>query len=270
MIIAICLALLAVLVGVLIFNASRRLARKNELNGRFNHFIQMENDKTEPREALEWLSYKLLGKPSIFGSQRHHDFILEDLGITQEQFRAMQIFCLRLWWKQLNLRTPSIKEACNGADYLESETNQLTKWMETVGVTEDVLVVDAKSVQNGYIERCCVVLEKGLYHYPDRAWHDFPAPLFRERLLEYWVNPEPERVTQWNEWVLAAKKRHAHRLLTRLRNGRYIFPESDERVTRLLVYLRKSGATLDDIGTDEDELEELRGFMYRPKKKKRN
>ncbi|GEM_PF-4829241 len=261
------IVLVSVLVIILFFVVVRRLAHQRELKGRYNRFIGLKNETNNPREAIAWLSYKLLGKQSIFNNNHRFKFTLDDLNITHEQFREMQTICLRLWWKQLNLRMPTIKEACNGAGYLNEEVKLLTQWMEVLELTTEDLKVDVQSIKDGYIMRCCIVLEEGLYHYPDRAWHDWPAPVLANKLLEYWVNPKQERIEKWNEWVLVAKKRHAHRLLTRLREGRYIFPKSDDRVTRLLVYLDKAGATLEDIGTDEDELDQLRGFMYRSKKK---
>lgn len=260
------IVLAIILVVILLFIVVRRRARQRELKGRYDRFVGLKNEKNNHREAIRWLSQNLLGTQSIFDNRRHK-ITLEDLNITSEQFRETQIYCLRLWWQQLDLRVPTIKEACNGAGYIKGEIAQLSEWMEIVQVNEEGLAIDFQSIKSGYINRCCRVLEEGLYHYPDRAWHDWPAPVLLNTLLEYWVNPEPERIEKWNDWVMAAKKRHAHRLLTRLRNGRYIFPKSDDRVTRLLDYLNKAGATLEDIGTDEDELSKLRGFMYLPKKK---
>lgn len=261
------IVLVAVLVSTLLFIIIHRRAHQRELKGRYDRFVGLKNEINNPREAIRWLSYQLLGKQSIYDNHHRYEFTLKDLNITHEQFRETQIFCLRLWWKQLNLRVPTIKEACNGAGYIKGEIAQLSEWMEIVQVNEEDLTIDVQSIRSGYISRCCRVLEEGLYHYPDSAWHDWPAPALLNTLLEYWVNPEPERIEKWKDWVMAAKKRHAHRLLTRLRDGRYIFPKSDDKVTRLLGYLNKAGATIEDIGTDEDELEMLRGFMYQPKNK---
>ncbi len=247
----------------------KREAIKSEKEWRHQHFHTIVAGKTTPIAAIEWLTFQLLGKDSIYPGNKHHfELTLADLDIKPEKYDEVVRHSLRLCWRELNMRKPTIKEAAFGQYFITSETHRLTELMTTHKITSEDLNVDIESVRQGYTVRCCEVLEEGLYRYPDRPFENLSAPKLMEVLKEIWVNPEPERVQKWQDWVLAAKKRHAYRLLVRLREGRYFFPDSDERVTRLLRYLSKAGATTEDIGTSDQELEELRGFRYKTKQNK--
>lgn len=248
---------------------SRHNAMKNEIQWRRQHFETIVAGKSTPRAAVDWLTYQLLGKESVYpDNKRQFTLSLTDLGIEPDKYYETIRHCLRMCWRDLNLRKPTIKEAAHGLQFVKNETRHLIGLMEVHSVTPEELAVDIESVQSGYMNRCCMVLEEGLYRYPDRAFQELPAPKLMQVLKEIWPNPEPERMQKWQDWVLAAKKRHAYRLLVRLREGRYFFPDSDERVTRLLRYLDKAGATPEDIGTSDQELEDLRGFRYKTKQNK--
>ncbi len=252
----------------IIFKRYQHNMRKQELHNRRARFTGMQDGKWKPDKAIKWLTYRLLGESSILDDncRRYHHVTLEMLDITPEQYRKILVLYFELWWAQFNKRKPTIKEACNGTAYLNREIDELNKWMRQHAITEEELGHDSQSTRAGYMDRCCQVLEEGLYHYPDKAWQDMPAPVLQRALLDYWGNPEQELIDKWQSWVVAAKKRHAFRLLVILRRGRYKFPASDQQVAQLLVYLEKAGITPEDIETTDTELEQLRGFM-RPKRR---
>lgn len=266
-------ALVAIAVITCVCVHFNREDRKRELKSRRQHFDGLREWKCNPDNAIEWLTSKLLGTASIHGGGNtrhfHFHFTLQELSITPEQHQETVLKYLQLWWEQLNKRKPLLKEAVSGAANLNRELDQLLGWMQIYNVTQEQLGHDARATRAGYMDRCCEVLEENLYHYPSKPFQDISAEMIRQALLDYWGDPGPELIGKWQGWVEATKKRQANRLLIRLRQGRYSFPHSDERVNRLLGYLQEAKASPEDIGTTATELEELRGFLIAPKKSRK-
>lgn len=263
------IAFILVCIGAIIAidNYLNRQGRKRELQWRRDRFDRMKEGKEEPNQSIQWLNQRLLDEKS----NSDHNFTifrnitLQELGITYEEYTEAAKLYLRLWWEQLNVLTPTIKQACDGILPLNRGITELQRWMQIHQITQEDLGQDVVSTRSSYMDRCCQVLEKGLYHYPDKPWLELPAETLMQALLDHWKNPELEQIVKWQDWVAAAKKRHANRLLVRLRLGRYSFPNSDQQVNHLLKFLRQATATPEDIDTSAAELEELRGFLIRPK-----
>lgn len=247
-----------ILIGYAVFFLMPRINRKHEIKIRHQHFNQLKEKTPLPGKAIEWLTEKLLGESSIGNISGNFHLTMEDLGISQEEYRDLILTCFERWKQQLKERVPTIREACHGPTQFSRQIERISRLMEIHGITVEEIKLDVQSLRAEYLAHCCTVIEDQLFYYPDRALQELPAPLLQKKLLEYWANPTPEQVQKWQDWVLLAKKRHAHRLLTRLRQGCYAFPGSNVRVTRLLEYLEKAGATPEAIGIKPGELEKLR------------
>lgn len=248
---------------ILVNHVGAKIAYKNEIKARKRRFEASLSDQDEPFSTFEFLNEGLTGKKPVepTAEGRQYQIALEDLRISQDDLHEAIKFTLSRCWTSLNRRVPMAKEAFNGKTYIKLEVGRLSSWMKRHRLTAEELGVDIEAVKANYLIRCRTVLEQSLATYPGKRWDNMSAPQMCRTLIELWEHPTPEQIKTWEGYVVEAKTRHAQRYLRRLREGRYTFPQTNERVNRVYDFLKKAGKNPEDIGTSHEELDVLRGHL---------